>query len=106
MWFSNADSDQLICMYELGRHLALYAERDALQFVVIGVEPGYRREQDVRIQTKLVSAFLANRISSSLADHAINIAKALELATDQKLDSICIAFGKQFEKFCNFPITR
>lgn len=65
MWFSNADSDQPICMYELGRHMALREGRD----VCIGVEPGYRREADVRIQTELVSPFLAERIADNLDDH-------------------------------------
>lgn len=77
MWFSNADSDQPICMYELGMHLALRAIRGDLSRVVIGVEPGYRREQDVRIQTALVSKELADRVSNSLRDHAQRIADAL-----------------------------
>ncbi|KKK55301.1 hypothetical protein LCGC14_3075930, partial [marine sediment metagenome] len=45
MWFSNAESDQPICMYELGRNIAL--RENEMSTVVIGVEPGYRREQDV-----------------------------------------------------------
>ena len=62
MWFCNAFSDQPICMYELGRNLCLN------NFVVLGVEPGYKREQDVHIQTRLVS---------DIEDREIDISKTL-----------------------------
>ena len=78
MWFCSGESDQPICQYELGRHLVRFDYTNALEQVVIGVEPGYRREQDVRIQTSLVNSKLGTRISSSLEEHAANIAKALE----------------------------
>lgn len=71
MWFSNADSDQPICMYELGRHLVLH--RDHPETIVIGVEPGYRRAQDVVIQSGLVDSSLSLRISNNLEAHAENI---------------------------------
>lgn len=78
MWFCNADSDQPICMYELGRHLALKHPDN----VVVGVEPGYRREQDVRIQTELVSTDVYRRISTSLDSHAKEILNALDCFGD------------------------
>ena len=79
MWFSDADSDQPICMYELGRHLVRFTAVPGMESrVIIGVEPGYRRAQDVEIQTRLVSPLIADGISSSLEEHAANIAKALE----------------------------
>lgn len=61
MYFANADSDQPICMYELGRHLeriknfSLYNDYyfDPKDRIVIGVEDGYRRAQDVYIQSEL-----------------------------------------------------
>lgn len=45
MWFSAGPSVQLICMYELGRHLATKHWTQ----IVIGIEPGYLRTQDVEI---------------------------------------------------------
>ena len=69
MWFSNAESDQPICMYELGRHIAL--REDKMGTVVIGVEPGYRREQDVYIQIGLIDKRF--KIISNLNDYAQTI---------------------------------
>lgn len=79
IWFCNADSDQPICMYELGRHLARAESRDGLNYanVCIGVEPGYRREADVRVQTELVSVYLADRIAATLDKHVWNIRTAV-----------------------------
>ena len=77
MWFSDAESDQPICMYELGRHLAMRDQLDDLGHVIIGVEPGYKREQDVRIQAALVSEELAEQITDSLPEHAKRIVAAL-----------------------------
>lgn len=67
MWFCNAPSDQPICMYELGRHLAVRAASEC----VLGVESGYRRETDVRIQAELARPLLS--ISSTLLEHAAKI---------------------------------
>ena len=75
MWFSDADSDQPICMYELGRHLVLH--QDHPETIVIGVEPGYRRAQDVIIQSGLVDSSIPLRISNNLQDHAENIKEAV-----------------------------
>ena len=77
MWFCAGTSDQPICMYELGRHLALYNAGHQLHRVVIGIEPGYKREADVRIQTGLVNADLALQINTSLAEHAYRILTAI-----------------------------
>lgn len=74
MWFSNADSDQPICMYELGRHLALFP-MGYLSSVCIGVEPGYRRSQDVYIQTKLILPYY--KIADTLDQHANNVRVAV-----------------------------
>ena len=76
MWFCAGKSDQPICMYELGRHVTRLDEHSFLDRVVIGVEPGYKREQDVRIQMDLISPTIF--ISSTLEEHAANIAKTLE----------------------------
>lgn len=56
MYFANSESVQPICMYELGRNLVRMEQifpDDFTDRIVISVEKGYSREQDVRIQTKL-----------------------------------------------------
>jgi len=82
MWFSASESVQPICMYELGRHLARF-QCGAMRpmKIVIGIEPGYKREQDVRIQTKLVMGGLnapAIEIVDSLEAHAKAIIEAVD----------------------------
>lgn len=57
MYFCASESDQPICMYELGRNLALMSKRyhspyDA-EHIVVSVEDGYKRAKDVEIQTDL-----------------------------------------------------
>ena len=69
MWFC-AETIQPICMYELGRHLALRIPSQ----VVLGVHPDYPRATDVDMQSRLAG----HRVSSSnLADHARIIATAV-----------------------------
>lgn len=56
MHFCNSESVQPICMYELGRNLVLMQQKfpnDYLNRILVCVEPGYSREQDVLIQTQL-----------------------------------------------------
>ena len=61
MYFCNSESDQPICMYELGMHLGRigYIADSSLSLVyenyntIISVEDGYKRANDVIIQTKL-----------------------------------------------------
>jgi hypothetical protein len=58
MYFSDGDSDQPICMYELGRNLVRMQNRfpnDWRERIVITCENGYRRKQDVYIQTILAT---------------------------------------------------
>jgi hypothetical protein len=71
IWFSDCESIQPICLYELGRHLAIRQEQGRLRQVVIGVEPGYQREQDVYIQTKLVDPWI--NIHKTLDDFVTGI---------------------------------
>lgn len=82
IWFCDSPSVQPICMFELGAHTARYlqngsgcsfCETKGPSDVCIGVEPGYEREQDVRIQAGLISNRLEREISESLEDHAMNI---------------------------------
>lgn len=58
MYFCNCNSDQPICMYELGRNIAKMQQRfpnDWMNRIVITVEEGYKRQADVEIQTKLAT---------------------------------------------------
>jgi hypothetical protein len=83
MWFSNAESDQPICMYELGRHLVRFGD-GMIDYVCIGVEPGYRRSQDVAIQTQLAMSDGSGCAgedwfqADSLEQHAKNIAHCVK----------------------------
>lgn len=56
MYFCNDNSDQPICMYELGRNIVRMQNRfpsDWEKRIVISIEDGYKRTQDVLIQTHL-----------------------------------------------------
>lgn len=56
MWFSGGDSDQPICMYELGRNLQRMVYRfptDYSHRILISYDSSYKRAQDVKIQTEL-----------------------------------------------------
>ena len=58
MYFSSGNSDQPICMYELGRNIVRMQNRfpsDWENRIIISVEDGYRRKQDVLIQTSLAT---------------------------------------------------
>lgn len=82
MWFSSGESDQPICMYELGRHVALREAQDQVHLMAIGVDPGYRRARDVEIQVELATEdpTFEVQIASTLAEHARNIGLAVLLA--------------------------
>ena len=58
MYYCNDNSDQPICMYELGRNIVRIQNRfpsDWEKRIVISVENGYRRKADVLIQTELAT---------------------------------------------------
>lgn len=58
MYFCNDNSDQPICMYELGRNIVRIQNRfpsDWEKRIIISVEDGYRRATDVLIQTELAT---------------------------------------------------
>lgn len=84
MYFSSGDSDQPICMYELGRNILRMQMRhpsDWQDRIIISVEDDYRRRQDVLIQTELatqnqimVNTQISPRVC--LADHVDNIVRA------------------------------
>ncbi len=56
MYFCNSNSDQPICMYELGRNILRMQNRfpsDWQKRIVVSIEKGYKRENDVIIQLSL-----------------------------------------------------
>ena len=58
MYFCNDNSDQPICMYELGRNIVRMQNRfpsDWEKRIVVSVEDGYSRKTDVLIQTELAT---------------------------------------------------
>lgn len=58
IYFSSGESVQPICMYELGRNIVKMQNRFPIDWkkrIVISVEDGYKREQDVIIQTGLAT---------------------------------------------------
>lgn len=58
MYFCNAPSDQPICMYELGRNISEIKNEYMGTWghrIIVSVEKGYKREQDVLIQTRLAT---------------------------------------------------
>lgn len=84
MYFSSGESDQPICMYELGRNILRMQTRfpfDWQDRLVISVANGYKRMRDVVIQTSLATKDKCD-INYQLSDdilseyHAENIYKA------------------------------
>lgn len=79
MYFADADSDQPICMYELGRNIARMQMRFPntwMYRIVITADQNYRRFNDVEIQTKLATD---NKIYvGSLLDYHISRIKEAE----------------------------
>ena len=59
MYFCAGDREQPICMYELGRNIVRMQDRfpeDWQHRIIITVEEGYKRKQDVVIQTFLATS--------------------------------------------------
>lgn len=77
MYFCASESDQPICMYELGRNIVRMQMRFPIDWekrIVIDIEDGYRRKKDVIYQTFMAtgsSAFIDS--NSNPQDHASNI---------------------------------
>lgn len=98
MYFCASDSDQPICMYELGRYLTIMKQKypDAyMDMVVISVEKGYKRAQDVYYQVKLMSNDQVQIIEDATPEKHAQIIydRYLELAGYLKFkmkESMCI----------------
>ena len=84
MYFSSGESDQPICMYELGRNIIRMQTRfpsDWDKRIIISVQDGYRRKKDVLIQTELATnnkIFVSTQVSESMSiyDHSESIVRA------------------------------
>lgn len=66
MYFCNADSDQPICMYELGRNIVRIQNRFPstwLKRIIVTVEEDYKREEDVLVQTNLAMGGRINNVN-------------------------------------------
>ncbi len=84
MYFCSGISDQPICMYELGRNIAKMQMRFPIDWnkrIIVSVEDGYKRKQDVLIQTQLscgAELFVNTQIDNNTLSyyHAYNIFNA------------------------------
>ena len=82
MYFCNDNSDQPICMYELGRNIIRMQNRfpyDWHSRIIISIEKGYKRERDVYIQSMLCAPVLPIDVYANPINHAKRIEKAVEL---------------------------
>ena len=81
MYFCNDNSDQPICMYELGRNIIRMQNRfptDWEKRIIISVEDGYKRKNDVIIQTGLATNNIVFVESNASPDiHAQYIKRAI-----------------------------
>lgn len=82
MYYCNDNSDQPICMYELGRNIIRMQNRfpsDWEKRIVISIEDGYRRKADVLIQTELATSNKVFVDSNATPDsHAYYIKRAIK----------------------------
>lgn len=80
MYFCNDNSDQPICLYELGRNVVRMQNRfpsDWQKRIVISVEDGYRRKHDVIIQMSLCAPKLFIDGNAEPRSHAHYIRTAI-----------------------------
>lgn len=71
MYFADAESDQPICMYELGRNLLRMQMRYPRTWehrVIVTADPRYRRYKDVLVQTELATGGKIT-VFNSLEEH-------------------------------------
>jgi len=100
MYFCGGESDQPICMYELGRNIARMQMRYPLDWddrIVISCEEGYKRANDVKIQTSLATDDMVGvldvlngsnkaNIEYLRKNHAMMIQKSYRVLTAMLLD--------------------
>lgn len=86
MYFAGGESDQPICMYELGRNIEVMKKRfpyDWKDRIVITCDASYRRVKDVQIQTRLatdgqVEVNVVDAAEKSVLDHCRVIKERLK----------------------------
>jgi hypothetical protein len=79
MYFCDDNSDQPICMYELGRNIVRMQNRfpsDWQKRIVVSVEYGYRRRRDVLVQLRLCAQDIFVDVHATPRSHAFRIKKA------------------------------
>lgn len=87
MYFCRGDSIQPICLYELGRNIIRLQNRfprDWQNRIIISIEDGYQREQDVIIQVDLCSGIHVNT-NATPQSHAQNIKRA-KMEVEHEID--------------------
>lgn len=87
MYFCEGDSDQPICMYELGRYIAKMQERFPIDWehrIIISVESNYKRKLDVITQVGLACG-------SKLT---VTVQPCAEILMDYHTTYICDAFRR------------
>lgn len=76
IYFANSPSDQPICMYELGRNIVRMHEKfPGEPHIIVSVEDGYKRIEDVAVQTSLAKMNGLFSIHANPKDHANEIYK-------------------------------
>lgn len=76
MFFSEGESDQPICMFEYGKYLQKYVSGEFNMYnFIVTAEPGYKRYNDVVIQTALEDPLI--NINNSLGMHISSIINAI-----------------------------
>ena len=86
MYFDGGVSDQPICLYELGRNIERMKQKfpdDWTDRIVITCDAGYKRVEDVIIQTRLatddkIKVSVVDDADKSVKIHYNNICKAIE----------------------------
>jgi len=81
IWFAGGPSVQPIVMFEFGCHMGRYCIGGGPTKLIVSVDPGYKRKQDVYLQTKAHNFSLNGSwkvvLSDSLKQHTDNIRKAV-----------------------------
>jgi hypothetical protein len=80
MYFCEGDSDQPICMYELGRNVIRMQNRFPVDWenrIIISVENGYKRKTDVLVQTELCAPKIFVHTNSTPESHADYVKRAI-----------------------------
>ena len=79
MYFVGSESDQPICMYELGRNVVRMKEKYPKSWkhrIIVTIEDGYKRANDVNIQLCLLGVMAFNNATPDIHAQRIAIAAA------------------------------